>query len=132
MSAVTQRPLSRDRAWACVTLNFTLAGLGSLKAGRRLAGIGQLVTAFAGFFLLLAWMFKWIYRIYQSQIGETVSPPPAAWLWQLGLAGFIVSYVWTLLTCASLMRQARANENETPGAVPPRLSTPSRKPPKLS
>jgi hypothetical protein len=132
MSAVTKRPLSRDRAWACVTLNFTLSGLGSLKAGRRFAGIAQLVTVFAGFFLLLAWMFKWIYRIYQSQIGETVSPPPAAWLWQLGIAGFAISYIWMLLTCASLMRQSKAQENEAGQSVPPKLSGASGKPPKLS
>lgn len=132
MSAVTKRPLSRDRAWACVTLNFTLSGLGSLKAGRRFAGVAQLVTVFAGFFLLLAWMFKWIYRIYQSQIGETVSPPPAAWLWQLGIAGFAISYVWMLLTCASLMRQSKAQENEAGQSVPPKLSGASGKPPKLS
>lgn len=132
MSAVTKRPLSRDRAWACVTLNFTLSGLGSLKAGRIFTGVAQLVTVFAGFFLLLAWMFKWIYRIYQSQIGETVSPPPAAWLWQLGIAGFAISYVWMLLTCASLMRQSKAQENEAGQSVPPKLSGASGKPPKLS
>ena len=132
MSAVTKRPLSRDRAWACVTLNFTLSGLGSLKAGRVFTGVAQLVTVFAGFFLLLAWMFKWIYRIYQSQIGETVSPPPAAWLWQLGIAGFAISYVWMLLTCASLMRQSKAQENEAGQSVPPKLSGASGKPPKLS
>lgn len=132
MSAATKRPLSRDRAMACVTLNFTLSGLGSLKAGRRFTGVAQLVTVFAGFFLLLAWMFKWIYRIYQSQIGETVSPPPAAWLWQLGLAGFGVSYIWMLLTCASLMRQSKPQENETGRAIPPKLSGASGKPPKLS
>jgi len=132
MSAAPKRLLSRDRAWACVTLNFTLAGLGSLKAGRIFAGSAQLVTAFAGFFLLLAWMFQWIYRIYQSQIGETLSPPPAAWLWQLGVAGFVVSYAWTLLTCASLMRQSKLHENETGRTVPPKLSASSGKPPKLS
>jgi len=131
MSARPERPLSRDRAWACVTLNFTLSGLGSLKAGRRFTGISQLVTVFGGFFLLLAWMLKWIYRIFQAQIGETLSPPPAAWLWQLGIAGFAISYVWMLLTCASLMRQARAQENETAKTVPPRLADMPGKPPKL-
>ena len=132
MSAAIKRPLSRDRAMACVTLNFTLSGLGSLKAGRIFTGVAQLVTVFAGFFLLLAWMFKWIYRIFQSQVGETISPPPAAWLWQLGLAGFAVSYVWMLLTCASLMRQSKPPENETGRAVPPKLPASSDKPPKLS
>ncbi len=131
MSARPERPLSRDRAWACVTLNFTLSGLGSLKAGRTFTGISQLVTVFGGFFLLLAWMLEWIYRIFQAQIGETLSPPPAAWLWQLGLAGFAISYVWVLLTCVSLMREAKAQEKKQSSTVPPRLSDLPGKPPKL-
>ena len=46
MDAPSKGPLSRDRAWACVTLNFSLAGLGTLKAGRIFSGYAQLVTAF--------------------------------------------------------------------------------------
>ena len=132
MAARSEIPLSRDRAWACVMLNFSLSGLGSLKAGRTFAGLGQLATAFGGFFLLLAWMFQWIYRVFQAQLGETLPPPPSAWLWQLGIAGFVISFVWMLFTCASLMREAKAQENETAKMVPPRLSNAAGKPPKLS
>jgi hypothetical protein len=131
VSASSKRPLTRDRAWACVTLNFSLSGLGSLKAGRIFAGVCQLVTAFGGFFLFLAWMFKWIYRIFQAQLGETVSPPPSDWLWEWGIAGFVVSYSWMLGTCVSLMRQAKANEEKTCQNVPPKLSDLPDKPPKL-
>jgi hypothetical protein len=131
MSRSPERPLSRDRALACVTLNFSLSGLGSLKAGRTFAGVCQLVTAFAGFFLFLAWMFKWIDRIFQAQIGETLSSPPAGWLWKWGIAGFVVSYSWMLITCASLMRQAKANEDKNRQNVPPRLVGLPDKPPKL-
>lgn len=131
MGAPSKRPLTRDHAWACVTLNFSLSGLGSLKAGRIFTGYAQLVTAFAGFFLCMAWMLKWIYRIYQAQIGDTLSPPPAAWLWITGISGFIISYVWMLCTCASLMQEAKANENENRRAIPPRLTDVKRKPPKL-
>jgi hypothetical protein len=117
-----QRPLSHDRALACVTLNFALSGLGSLKAGRIFTGVGQLVTVFGGFFLLCAWLLEWIYRIFQTQIGGVTSPPPPGWLWKWGVAGFVVSYSWMLLTCASLMRKAKANEKQIRQNIPPRLT----------
>jgi hypothetical protein len=112
-------------------LNFSLSGWGSLKAGRIFAGVCQLVTAFAGFFLLLAWMLEWIYRVFQTQVGETLSSPPADWLWKWGIAGFAVSYSWMLVTCVSLMRQAKANEDKNRQNVPPRLADLPGKPPKL-
>jgi hypothetical protein len=118
MSASPKRPLSRDRAWACVTLNFSLAGWGTLRAGRIFSGISQLATAFAGFFLLLDWMLKWIYRVFQSQIGDALSPAPPDWLWKSGVACFVISYSWTLISCVSLMRQAKADESN----IPPKLS----------
>lgn len=130
MTGSPKSPLNRDRAWSCVSLNFTLAGLGSLKAGRVFTGIAQLAMAFGGFFLCMAWILKWIYRIFQTQAGETLSPMPAAWLLKAGIAGFIVSYLWMLCTCASLMREARANEQKTQENIPPRLDD-SGKPPKL-
>ena len=132
MGAPSKGLLSRDRAWACVTLNFSLAGLGTLKAGRKISGYAQLATAFSGFFLCLTWMLKWIYRIFQAQIGDTLSPPPAAWLWMVGAAGFLISYVWTLCTCVSLMREAKANEGKGVRNIPPRLADVNGKPPKLS
>ena len=122
MSRLSHRPLSRDRAWSCVTLNFSIAGLGTLKAGRIFAGISQLLTVFAGFFLCLAWMFEWIYRIFQAQQGETLSPRPAGWLWKWGVACFIVSYSWMLVSCVSLMRQAKADEDKGRQNLPPRLA----------
>lgn len=121
MSRLPERPLSRDRAWACVTLNFAISGWGSLKAGRIVAGVCQLVCVFAGFGLMFAWMMEWINRIFQAALGGTVPPVPANWLWQWGIAGFVISYSWMLLTCASLMRQAKSAENKNRQDAPPRL-----------
>jgi len=122
MSCSPERPLTRDRAWACVTLNFSISGWGSLKAGRIVAGVCQLVTVFGGFFLCLAWMLEWIDRVIQSAIGETVPPAPADWMWKVGIAGFVISYSWMLITCVSLMREAKANEKKIRQNIPPRLA----------
>jgi len=122
MPVPSERPLTRDRAWACITLNFSLSGWGSLKAGRTFAGVCQLVSAFGGFFSLGAWVLEWVYRIFQAELGETVLPAPAGWLWKCGIAGFVVSYSWMLITCVSLMRQAKAEENKKSQNIPPRLA----------
>ncbi|HEV2329518.1 MAG TPA: hypothetical protein VGY56_12105 [Verrucomicrobiae bacterium] len=118
--------LNRDRAWACVLLNLGVPGWGSLKAGRVFAGIGEMIIVFAGLGLLGAWVFKWMGRIFQSEMGDPLGPVPSAWLWKWGLGLVGVSCVWTVVTCISLMREAKANEE----GLPPRLSD-LPKPPKL-
>jgi hypothetical protein len=130
MPDLRQSPLSRDRAWACVMLNISLPGLGSWKAGKFFAGVAQLTLAFAGFFLVLAWMLKWFQRIFQAQFDEPLSPPPAGWLWESGAALFVFSFLWTVWTCISLMREAKANEIKIRQNIPPRLDE-LGKPPKL-
>ena len=132
MGAPSKVPLNRDRAWACVTLNFSLAGWGTLKAGRIFSGYAQLVTAFTGFFLGLTWILKWIYRVFQAQIGDPISPQPASWLWIAGVTAFAISYVWTICTCVSLMREAKANERKGARNIPPPLVIAKAKPPKLA
>jgi hypothetical protein len=111
-------PLNRDRAWACVTLNISLPGWGSIKAGKLLTGIGEMVFSLGGFFLLLAWMAGWFVRITQSAMDEELSPVPSPWIWRSGVICIVISWIWTAVTCFNLMREARAYEKN----LPPRLS----------
>jgi hypothetical protein len=122
--------LNRDRAWACVMLNVTLPGWGSLKAGKKFTGLGEMFFALGGLFFLFVWMFKWIIRISEAQMGEDLSPIPSARLWQLGVVCIVISWIWTMTSCINLMRQARANEEAIRQNPPPRLSD-LDKPPKL-
>lgn len=125
MGRSSHQPLSRDRAWSCVSLNFSISGLGTLKAGRLFAGVGQVIFNLAGLVLIGAWMFQWVHRICQAQLGETHPVTPDGWLWKCGAVSIGISWTWMLLTCASLMREAKAAEES---ASPPRLS---EVPPKL-
>lgn len=122
--------MSRDRAWACVMLNVTLPGWGTFKAGKKWTGMGEMFFALAGLFLLGAWMVKWMFRIAQSELGEDMSPIPSAKVWESGVACIVVSWIWTTATCISLMRGARAYEEEVRENPPPLLSD-LDKPPKL-
>lgn len=122
--------ISRDRARACITLNITLPGWGSLKAGKVFTGIGEMAFAIAGLFLLFAWIAKWIIRIVQSEMDEDLSPVPGAGLWKWGVVCVVISWVWTAVTCFSLMREARIQEEKDRQNIPPRLSD-LPKPPKI-
>jgi hypothetical protein len=111
-------PLSRDRAWACVMLNISLPGWGSIKAGKKLTGMCELAFALGGFFLLLAWIGGWMIRISEASVDEDLSPIPSPWIWRSGVICIVISWVWTGITCYHLMRDARAYEK----SLPPRLS----------
>jgi hypothetical protein len=123
--------LSSDRAWACVLQNLATPGIGSLKARRIFAGICQLTLAIASGFLICAWTIGWSYRIYQAQIGETIPQTSSGWLLKWGVVCFGLSWLWALITCASLVLQAKAAERGHSRKVPPRLADLSDKPPKL-
>jgi hypothetical protein len=131
MPVSPESPLSRDRAWACVMQNLATPGIGSLKARRIFAGICQLSIAIASCFLVCAWVIGWSYRIYLAQTGETIPQDSSGWLLKWGIICFAVSWLWALITCVSLVLQAKAAERKNPQKVPPRLADLPDKPPKL-
>lgn len=124
-------PLSRDRAWSCIMMNVSIPGIGTLRAGRRLTGSFQLVLLFSGFFLICGWMLKFIYDVFQEQLGEAVSPHPPAWMWKVGAVLMAVSWAWTFFTCVSLYRQAKAHERSLAENPPPRILEVPPKPPRV-
>ena len=131
MSAPPKLPLTRDRAWAYVLLNISVPGWGSWKAGRKIAGFGELFILLAGLYLLGTWFYEWMNRIIESEMGETLPPVPANWLWQWGIGLYVVSVIWTIVTGVSLIREAKAHKAGIQRNTPPRLAD-LPKPPKLS
>ena len=131
MSAPPILPLTKDRAWSYVLLNVSVPGWGSWKAGRKIAGLGELLLLVAGIFLLGIWFFQYMNRIFQSQMGEDALPPvPPNWLWQSGIGLYVVSEVWTIVTGVSMVREAHAHEAEVRRNTPPKLAD-LPKPPEL-
>src|SRR5215470_12906852 len=95
-------------------------GLGSLLAGRYLAGTGQLLLALAGFGMVVGWFFLVTLQMYR-QIEDDLHPHSVAWLGETGGLVFIASWLWALTTSLSLWRQAR-NARMTPeSSAPPRV-----------
>jgi len=133
MTGKITRPLSPARAWTCLLTNLLgTPGLGSLMARRFIAGIGQLLLALAGFVLMVGWIFEMCHRIYLRQLDEAVPPDSSGWMWKWGLICFGASWLWSLATSLSLLRQAKADGQIEPKSVPPRMADLPGQPPKLS
>lgn len=120
------RPLSRPTARNCALINqLATPGLGSLMAGHRAAGIGQLLIAVTGFALVLAWFVLNTAGVYNQFINDA-EPKPVGWLGELGALTFVVAWVWSLSTSFQITRSAK---DAPPELVPPHLSQgPSRSP----
>jgi 4a-hydroxytetrahydrobiopterin dehydratase len=103
--------LARKKTSRAIARNATLLnllgtpGLGSLIAGRWLAGTGQLVVFLAGFVLFCLWAFQNIVGYYRMAFGgtPTAADQGAGRVW-FGVALCIAAWVWSLVTSLSLMR----------------------------
>ncbi|HZR17902.1 MAG TPA: hypothetical protein VFE51_11305 [Verrucomicrobiae bacterium] len=84
-------------------------GLGSLMAGRYLAGASQLALALLGFGLIIAWFISLMTQMYR-QFTTDAPTQSVAWLGETGAAIFVLAWIWSLVTSLALLRAARANE----------------------
>lgn len=113
-TSLAAKALERTTARNCFLINqLATPGLGSLMAGRRVAGIGQLLLAVAGFCLVVAWFVQLGIQTY-NQLVNGVEPRSAAWLGELGGVIFLAAWLWSLITSLSFLREARANEIKPP------------------
>ena len=115
---LARRPLDRATARNSVLINqLATPGLGSLLAGRWVAGMGQLMLALAGFGMVVAWFAAVIFQLYR-QINGGPEPRSVAWLGEAGALTFLASWLWAWVTSLSLLRETKANPDLP---VPPRL-----------
>ena len=80
-------------------------GLGSLLAGRRLAGLGQLTLAVAGFVLVILWFLS-VLRQFYGMVEGSVEIKPVGWIGLAGAGLFAAAWVWSLVTSIGLIREA--------------------------
>jgi len=104
------KPITPATARNAFLINqFATPGLGSLMAGRRLSGAGQLTLAIIGFVFFLFW-FLAVMRQFYGQIQGNVEVTPVGWLGCVGVAVFGAAWLWALATSFSLLREARRNQ----------------------
>src|SRR5512141_1838697 len=118
------RLLTQSRALYYFVVNqLATPGLGSVMGKRMIPGVAQLVLSVTGFFLILAWMFEYFYRVALQQTDGASAPRVNNALGKWGLIFFGASWLWSLATSISLLREAAAQETAAAG-VPPRITNP--------
>jgi 4a-hydroxytetrahydrobiopterin dehydratase len=122
-----QKPLNRAKARNAALLNqLGTPGLGSLMAGRWIAGSGQLILCVAGAVLLFVWFFKIIIRYYGLMFpgdGQIAQPQPVGWMGAAGGILVAVSWLWAAVTSFSLLREVSTGSSRSleKFAAPPPL-----------
>ena len=109
---IFQGPITKGRATGCLIANlFLTPGLGSLMGRRYPAAAGQLSVFLVGFGLFAFWALDTIRQYYQM-IQSDITPHlhPLAAICGGGLC--IASWLWSLFTSLSLLREAKRNERE--------------------
>jgi 4a-hydroxytetrahydrobiopterin dehydratase len=100
----TPKGTSHAKARNAALLNlFATPGLGSLVAGRWVAGAGQLLLALAGFALVMVWFVQEMHQFY-GQINGDVPVQPIGHILELGAGLFGAAWVWSLVTSVSLLQ----------------------------
>ena len=106
------KPADRAVARNAVLINlFASPGMGSLMAGRYVAGLGQLAIFLTGFARFVIWFVKLMAQCYGMITGQEAALELHAWL---GISAVIIvgiSWLWALATSISLMNEARRNES---------------------
>jgi hypothetical protein len=82
-------------------------------AGRLVAGTGQLVLALIGAGLFITWFVKLMAQFFE-QMDNGQPSRSVGWIGQAGAAAFVLAWLWSLGTSLSLLREARAQEEQSP------------------
>jgi 4a-hydroxytetrahydrobiopterin dehydratase len=106
----SERPLSHARAVTCALTNQLAApGLGSLMAGRWVAGSGQFVLCIASCVVLTVWVIKILSQYYNIPSGFSTSEILAIPInWKPCVASavlMVVAWLWSGVTSFSLLRE---------------------------
>ncbi len=123
----SREALSPQTARGCAATNLALPGFGSLLAGRAI-GYAQALLTMVAFALTLIFGVKFIlwglsnWSKIQDPQGDPLEMMVAVWhgaRWALlGIALFVVSWLWALATNVTILRAAPKNED---AGKPPKL-----------
>ena len=101
-------PLDETGAWTCLGINLAvLPGLGSVIAGRRVAGAGQALIASVGAGLSM-W---WLAAFFRQWAEDGFFPADGGESFRFGLIGvalFAAAWLWSLATSLSVIRSIRS------------------------
>ena len=115
-------PVTRAKARNAALVNqLATPGLGSLLAGRRWVGAGQLLVAVAGFVMVLVWFGALMTQMYQ-EVANDAPHRSVAWIGGLGAALFGAAWFWSLFTSLSILQEGRQTGDAQPPPLPPEVT----------
>ena len=115
-------PVTRAKARNAALVNqLATPGLGSLLAGRRWVGAGQLLVAVAGFVMVLVWFGALMTQMYQ-EVANDAPHRSVAWIGGLGGALFGAAWFWSLFTSLSILQEGRQTGDAQPPPLPPEVN----------
>lgn len=122
-AAQPKRP-KRSTAANCLIVNqLATPGLGSLMAGRFVAGTVELALSLLGFGFVMGWFIQVFMQIYRQMNELPLQPSPYPWLGKVGLIIFAAAWLLSWITSISVLRESRRNEAaQPPAAVPPKIT----------
>jgi hypothetical protein len=102
------RPHGRFSPRNAALINLLVCpGMGSLLAGRIIAGLCQMALAGVGFVLLMVWFVRVMIRYYGLMFGQGSDSDHISFFMAIvGAALFIISWMWALITSLALVREA--------------------------
>ncbi len=86
--------------------NLVLPGLGTWAAGRRAAGLAQIVVSQAGFIAAMVWAV-WFVGVWMRTGELPIELGPYFWPAMAGVALFFVGWLWSLASSLQIVRAAR-------------------------
>jgi len=89
--------------------------------GRPIAGGGQLTLAIVGCVLMMIWFFQTMKAYYATAVGDPATPGNLK-LFIAGAVVFGISWLWSLVTSISLVRETSISPPQISPAVPPRIT----------
>ena len=104
-------------------------GLGSIMAGRYIAGAGQLLLSLGATALILLW-FANILKVAYSIMDTSGEPDLKSWMGFSGFGLLFLAWCWAWISSVGILRQVRVDQhnqldsprqNRPTQPVPPRI-----------
>ena len=109
------RPLDETFAWGCLVTNLVgVPGVGTLLAGHRAAGAGQLALALAGGVPLTYYVLAFLGAVLRTLSVPPEGGPPLG-IGLLGLGLFAAGWLWSLVSSVQVLRLSRRVDRPSPG-----------------
>ncbi len=103
---------------------FFFPGLGSVRAGRRRAGAGQIIIVLTGSIMVFVWVYKILDEYYSLMFGD-VKVESVGWIGVVGGILVVLAWMWSVVTSIGIFSEASKAAAIPPPTPPVLPATPA-------